>query len=303
MPRDGVAKPLSKTVRTSTGSSRSAGGKLSSGSKAAQGTTLQNTMNISEVTRRVGISASMVRAWERIGIVKPVRTESNYRTYHENDIVLLQRAVYLRRYRGLNARAILEQLREEGYLTSGASKLAGEHSSLGPMLRRLRIQRGDNLHTVAAAAGISVGFLSNIERSQTSASLSTMQNLARYYGLNILDFFNRAEQPRPLVRPDDRKILSGGPGVRMELLAWGPIVMEPHLFRIAPGAHSGESYTHEGQEFIHVLSGRFTLKLEAETFELHAGDSLYFESNREHRFLNPGSKEARILWINTPPTF
>ena len=260
-------------------------------------------LRISEVTERVGISASMIRAWERVGIVKPVRTESNYRLYCENDVTILQRAVYLRRYRGLNAPAILEQLGKEGRLIRGGPKDRGELSSLGPMLRRLRIKRGAHLQDVASAAGISVGFLSNIERSQASASVSTIQNLARFYGLNVLDFFDRAENPRPLVRPADRKPLSGGPGVLMELLAWGPIVMEPHLFRIAPGAHSGNSYAHEGQEFVFVLSGRFTLKLQEETFELTAGDSLYFESNRAHSFLNPGTKEAKILWINTPPTF
>jgi len=260
------------------------------------------SVKISEVARRVGISASMIRAWERIGMVRPFRAESSYRFYSENDIAILRRAVYLRRYRGLNAPAILEQLREEGYLNSGLVKDKAR-DSVGPTLRRLRIQRGESLQAVANAAGVSVGFLSNLERSQSSASVSTMQKLAHYYGLNILDFFDRAENPHPHVRAADRKILSGGPGVYMELLAWGPIVMEPHIFRIEPGAHSGESYSHEGQEFLYVLSGNFTLTLEDALYEMSAGDSLYFESSRPHSFANPGKKEAKVLWINTPPTF
>ena len=64
-----------------------------------------------------------------------------------------------------------------------------------------------------------------------------------------------------LVRPAKRKVLEAGPGVRMELLAWGNTVMEPHLFRIKPRAGSGEAYAHEGEEFLYVLRGELKIAL------------------------------------------
>ena len=60
--------------------------------------------------------------------------------------------------------------------------------------------------------------------------------------------------------PAERKVLEAGPGVRMELLAWGNTVMEPHLFRIAPQSGSGESYHHEGEEFLYVLQGELQIE-------------------------------------------
>jgi mannose-6-phosphate isomerase-like protein (cupin superfamily) len=89
----------------------------------------------------------------------------------------------------------------------------------------------------------------------------------------------------------------------MELLAWGNTVMEPHLFRISPQAGSGESYTHEGEEFLHVLRGRLHISVAEVEYRLKTGDSFYFESATPHRWFNPGQTEATILWINTPPTF
>jgi quercetin dioxygenase-like cupin family protein len=81
-------------------------------------------------------------------------------------------------------------------------------------------------------------------------------------------------------------------------------VMEPHLFRIKPGGGSGEPYSHEGEEFLHVLRGNFEIWLGAkEHYHLKPGDSLYFESSTPHRWKNPGRKETWLLWINTPPTF
>jgi DNA-binding transcriptional MerR regulator len=59
-------------------------------------------LRISEVARRVGISSSALRAWEALGLVSPQRTESRYRLYSKADVRLLQRAIFLRRARGLN---------------------------------------------------------------------------------------------------------------------------------------------------------------------------------------------------------
>jgi transcriptional regulator with XRE-family HTH domain len=174
---------------------------------------------------------------------------------------------------------------------------------LGSHLRRLRLKRGESLAMVAEAVGISIGFLSNIERSRSGASVGIMRKLARYYKTNILDFFDPIEASGPLVRPKDRKILEGGPGVHMELLAAGQISMEPHLFRIEPEAESGESYAHEGEEFLFMVRGHLTIMLENEEYHLRAGDSFYFRSHTPHRWLNPGETTALVLWINTPPTF
>jgi quercetin dioxygenase-like cupin family protein len=98
-------------------------------------------------------------------------------------------------------------------------------------------------------------------------------------------------------------VLEAGPGVQMELLAWGNTVMEPHLFRVAPKAGSGDSYTHEGEEFLYVLRGELAITLEKEEYRLKAGDSFYFESATPHHWRNPGQAETWVLWVNTPPTF
>jgi transcriptional regulator with XRE-family HTH domain len=211
----------------------------------------------------------------------------------------LKKARYLRKVRGLNAAAIVQMLKRQGTIKPAANGI----SSIGPRLRRLRTQRGRGLAEVATAAGISVGFLSALERSQMSASVGTLRRLARYYRTNILDFFDATESNTRLVRPPKRKVLEAGPGVRMELLAWGNKVMEPHLFRIKPHAGSGESYAHEGEEFLFVLRGELRIALDGEEYHLKRGDSFYFESSTPHHWKNPGRSETWLLWVNTPPTF
>ncbi len=257
------------------------------------------SLRISEVALRVGISSSALRAWEALGLVTPQRTRSRYRLYSEADVRLLKRAIFLRRARGLNPAAIVHVLKRHGVVAP-----AENTASPGLRFRRLRQRRNLSLAQVASATGVSVGFLSALERGQMRASIGTLRRIARYYRTNILSFFEPAKDNSKLVRPTERKVLETTKGVRMELLAWGNTAMEPHLFRIKPGGGSGESYTHEGEEFLHILRGEFEIWLNTdERYRMRPGDSLYFQSSTPHRWRNPGKTESWLLWINTPPTF
>jgi DNA-binding transcriptional MerR regulator/mannose-6-phosphate isomerase-like protein (cupin superfamily) len=257
-------------------------------------------LKIGDVARRAGVSPSVIRSWENLGLTRPRRTESKYRLYTLDDVKLLKRARFLRKVRGLNAAAIVELLRREGRVKPAAGGNAG---AIGSHLRKLRAKRRLPLAQVARTVGISVGFLSALERSQMSGSVGTLRKLARFYKTNILDFFDATGASSRQVKPAQRKVLEAGPGVQMELLAWGNTVMEPHLFRVAPQAGSGDSYTHEGEEFLYVLRGQLSITLEKEEFRLKAGDSFYFESATSHHWQNPGKAETWVLWVNTPPTF
>jgi len=270
---------------------------LSNASESLPG---QRLLRISEVARRLGISSSALRAWEALGLVTPQRTASRYRMYAEPDLRLLQRALFLRRARGLNPVAIVHVLKKQGVVTAPADA----RQSTGQRFRRLRINRGLSLAQVARNTKVSVGFLSALERGQMQSSVATLQRIARFYKTNILSMFETNGDAQPLVRPAQRKVLETSPKVRMELLAWGNTAMEPHLFRVKPGGSSGESYTHEGEEFLHVMRGEFEIWLHNQGhYRLKPGDSLYFESSTPHRWKNPGRSEAWILWVNTPPTF
>ena len=101
-------------------------------------------LKIGDVARRVGVSPSVIRSWENLGLTRPRRTESKYRLYTADDVKLLRRARFLRKVRGLNAPAIVELLRREGRArppadgNASASQHAAENSSsLDPESRHI----------------------------------------------------------------------------------------------------------------------------------------------------------------------
>src|SRR5271155_5408354 len=160
-------------------------------------------LKIGDVAKKVGVSPSVIRSWESLGLARPRRTESKYRLYTVDDVKLLKRARFLRKVRGLNAAAIVQLLKREGKIRPLADSNAG---AIGAHLRQLRARRRLSLAQVAESVGVSVGFLSALERSQMSGSVGTLRKLARFYKTNILEFYDANGASSRQVRPAERKV-------------------------------------------------------------------------------------------------
>ena len=257
---------------------------------------------IGEAARRVGVSASALRLWEREGLVRPER-RGRYRLYSDADLEHLRGVRRLREVDRLNAPGIRRVLRD-----GAASPPPDDERRLnGRPLRRLRRHHGLSLRQAAERTGLSVSFLSAVERGLSGASVSTLQRLTAAYGTTVNELFGAPhDERRRVVHATERPVLRlGDASVRIEQLAPGATRLEPQLFVLGPGATSDGSYAHEGEEFIYLLSGAATIWVgDDETHRLtEPGDALSFPSTLPHRWRNDASGESRLLWINTPPTF
>jgi DNA-binding transcriptional MerR regulator/quercetin dioxygenase-like cupin family protein len=258
---------------------------------------------ISEAARRVGVSPSALRLWERQGLIRPSRTTGHYRLYSDGDIQQLRSVRRLREVDRLNAPAIRRMLADSVPASAHVDRRLD-----GRPLRRLRADRGLSLREASERAGVSVSFLSALERGVTGASVATLQRLTAAYGTTMLELVGGTSTAgvTRLVGVKDRHALEVGSGeVRIEQLAVGARRLEPQLFVLAPGATSDGAYAHDGEEFLYLLSGAATVWVgDDETYRLtEAGDALTFPSTIPHRWRNDARGETRLLWINTPPTF
>lgn len=258
---------------------------------------------IGEAARRVGVSPSALRLWERQGLVRPARSDSRYRLYNDDDLVQLRRIRRLRQVDRLNAPGIRRVL--EPPVAAGPD---AERRVDGRPLRRLREDRGWSLRTAAERIGVSISFLSSLERGVSGASIATLQRIAAAYDTTLLELFGPppASPERRMVGAEDRAVLRlASDEVRIEHLAPAATQLEPQLFVLAPGASSEGAYAHEGEEFLYLLGGALTVWVgDDERYRLRrAGDALCFPSTLPHRWRNDARGETRLLWINTPPTF
>jgi len=243
-----------------------------------------------------------VRVWEREGLIGTSRSSSGYRYFGDEDLARLRRVAYLRRVEKLNTAGIRRVLAEEGRNRPPTRKR--REVALGPRLRRLRQERGETLEQAAAAVGLSASFLSELERDQSGASMATLHRLLGYYGTTFAALLQRSSGRVARLKRAGRGRSVHNHGVTVEQLADGQALMEPQIFTVEAGAGSEGGYSHEGEEFVYVLEGSFEVVLdEAERYLLRIGDSLYYPSSVTHSWRNPGRAVAKVIWINTPPTF
>lgn len=260
---------------------------------------------INEVAEAVGVSTSTLRYWERNELVAPSRSSTGYRLYCERDITLVRRIKYLREVMKMSLPSVGRLIREQCADVGHHSEPSSRSAEIGRRLRALRTRKGITLREIAQECGVSISFLSLLERGMTNIAVDKLRRLASAYGTTVGELVApEGDIQRKQVKPAERPYLETG-GVRIENLSTGPLqIMEPQLFSIAPGAGSEEAYSHDGEEFLFVIEGSLDVWLdEKEHYKLEAGDSLYFPSSVPHRWTNRGKEPSRVLWVNSPPTF
>jgi DNA-binding transcriptional MerR regulator/transcriptional regulator with XRE-family HTH domain len=188
----------------------------------------------------------------------------------------------------------------------GSAPPGDDWTATGARLRSMRRQRGLTLREAAARSGLSVSFVSAVERGASGASLIALRRLVEACGCTLAELLGD-DAGRPVtrhLRPADRRVLDSGRGIRIENLALGSSSLEPQLFILQPGASSGGTYAHAGEEFMFVLRGEIRVWIgRDEAYHLSAGDALTYPSTIPHRFEALGESETHLIWVNTPPTF
>ena len=180
---------------------------------------------------------------------------------------------------------------------------------IGSRIRELRKAQGRTLQNVASAVGISVSYLSQIERDVSRLPIGMLKRISDELGVHMNWFFhtgqNGPEEERDIiVRATNRRNLTfTGLGITEELLSpnlAGPL--ELLISTIHPGADS-EFYSHDGAEAGLVLQGTLQLWVDDRHFELECGDSFAFLSTEAHRCANHGDQPVKVLWVITPPHY
>jgi transcriptional regulator with XRE-family HTH domain len=178
-------------------------------------------------------------------------------------------------------------------MTADADDVARTLETVGPRLRRIRDQRGLTLTEAASATGMSKSTLSRLENGQRRPSLELLLPLAQTYRVPLDDLVGAPEVGDPRIRLRPRRVngrtivpLAGQPG---GIQAWKILIpksqKEPQL------------RTHDGFEWIYVLSGRMRLILGERDLVLGVGEAVEFDTTVPHWFGSTGEGPAEVLSI------
>jgi transcriptional regulator with XRE-family HTH domain len=189
----------------------------------------------------------------------------------------------------------------------------GQLAEVGPLIRRLRRERGLSLRDLGRVTGFSISFLSLVERGHSSISLTSLHSVAVALGVEMNVFFpGPVTQPEPATvahvsrRTGDPRLPIRGAHTYRLLGATGfERALEPLLVTIAPGETGDprDDYAHEGEEFAFVLAGALVFSVDGVEHRLDAGDSIHYRSTVPHLVRNDGRQPAEVVWVLTPRLF
>jgi len=179
--------------------------------------------------------------------------------------------------------------------------------NVGERVKRAREKRGLSLLDISRRTGIEVTLLSEIEEGQSAPPLGTIIKLAKALEMKMGYFISGDElRPFTIVRRGDRKVVSRYDSKRDKHYGYGyeslaPYKkdrhMEPFLVTLQPAVTEEERSTHDGQEFIFVLTGSMEVRLGEEIHVLDPGDAIYYDSTVPHLVKCHGQETTRILAV------
>jgi transcriptional regulator with XRE-family HTH domain len=174
---------------------------------------------------------------------------------------------------------------------------------MGARLRAARKAHGYTLEQLASASGLTKGFLSRVERDETSPSVASLLTLCEVMSIDVGSLFSAPDVA--LVRRDEAPAINlGGTGVTERLMTpRGQSALQLVHSRIDPGGSGGSQlYTINCEtEVVYVLEGTIEMVFSDRTQKLSTGDALTFPGGEPHTWNNASaSSGAEVIWVLVP---
>ena len=201
--------------------------------------------------------------------------------------------------------------------------------NIGPLVKRHRRHYRITLKEMAEKTGLSISFLSEIERGVAKPSMASLRKVAQALGISLLSFSDIEDIPETrhrqvlypreeiremgyvtkvnVVRSGQRKKLGypDRPGFYELLTPDLNRRLEVLFVKIEPGFETGPEPIIDppGEKFIYVLKGLYQMIINGETHVLNAGDSIYYPADSPLFFKNIGDEPVELVFVLTPPVF
>jgi transcriptional regulator with XRE-family HTH domain len=167
------------------------------------------------------------------------------------------------------------------------------HGLMGNTLKSLRKDRKLKLKDLAEKTGVSISFLSQVERGKSSVTLESLKKIADALGVNPSVFFAKDDLQDDLNIRRERfyyKDLSDG----IQDANFSPI-----LVTLQPGENEGNAFSHGGHEFLFVVEGLLTVEVDGRQLQLSEQQSILFDAHKTHYWFNHTEQVVRFLVVSS----
>ncbi|MDO5028876.1 MAG: cupin domain-containing protein [Bacillota bacterium] len=180
---------------------------------------------------------------------------------------------------------------------------------LGNKIRILRKNQNLKLNDVAQKSGLSVSYISQLERDLVEPSLSSLKKIAVALNTPIYLLIDDSNNENIIMRSDERpKMTFGNSDTNYEIVSttanninFTPKMMLVRFTIPGNGEDSGDYVSHSAEEIIMIEEGQLEITYGDVVYELNAGDSIYIQENIPHRIVNNTEKTVTGYYVVSPP--
>lgn len=186
-----------------------------------------------------------------------------------------------------------------------------QHTIVGNKIKGIRESKNITVEEISERSGLSIDQINSIENDQFLPSLGPLIKIARALGVRLGTFLDDNDELGPVVcRAADRErnssiSFSNDAADARKHMEYHPLAkqkagrhMEPFFIDInTTDSKEYQLSAHEGEEFIYVMEGEIELEYGKEKYNLHQGDSIYYDSIVNHHLHGVEGKSAKILAI------
>jgi transcriptional regulator with XRE-family HTH domain len=173
-------------------------------------------------------------------------------------------------------------------------------------IRELRLERKMTLKELSEKTGLSISFLSQVERASSSIAITSLKKIADAVDVPITSFFEDYANKNYIVKTEEQKPfrIEGSGSIYTRLGGEFPgRAIEPMLVTLPSGQSTGKKMSHAGEEFYYVLEGNVVFDVDGKEYIVRSGDSIHFPSTIPHSMQNPYDRNVKVLCFVTPVIF
>lgn len=181
---------------------------------------------------------------------------------------------------------------------------------IGEKLKSLRTAKKITLKTLSHGTGLSISYLSQVEREVSSININSLDKISKALGVSIDYFLDPpASHENCIMRSFEQNVFTVDNSKfyysRLGNDTMDRRILEPIIVNILPRSEAEpvEPVCHDGEEFVYVIEGILTLFMGKKQILLYPGDSAHYDSTIPHEWVNYSPRMVKVLAVSTPALF
>ncbi|MFJ7887102.1 helix-turn-helix domain-containing protein [Lysinibacillus xylanilyticus] len=162
---------------------------------------------------------------------------------------------------------------------------------LGETLKRIRKEKQYTLKMLASKTGVSISFLSQVERGKSNVTLESLKKISDALEVNPSVFFTTNNEELNEIRSQFHYLDLSDGNIGASYL--------PILVTLNAGENEGNALSHDGHEFIYIVEGELTVIIEEQEFVLKENESKMFDARKTHYWYNYQNKPVKFLLVSS----